>query len=110
MYNSNMYFVIAVLTVLITWVVAGIYYYVINSVRFSRWYHWLIMLAAVTFCAPTVTYVYPNAEFTSQSYDYAVELMNFAVVNLAVTIVMFIIASFSIRWWSSQCRHTPIPQ
>ena len=25
-------------------------------------------------------------------------------------IVLFVIASFAMRWWSSNCRHTPIPE
>jgi len=24
--------------------------------------------------------------------------------------VLYIIASYSMRWWSSNCRHTPLPQ
>ena len=28
----------------------------------------------------------------------------------SVAAVTFVIASYSMRWWSSNCRHTPIPQ
>ncbi|MFR5271036.1 MAG: hypothetical protein ACLTGI_11485 [Hoylesella buccalis] len=44
MYSANLYFIVAIVTALIAWAFAGIYYYVINSVSFSRWYHWLIVL------------------------------------------------------------------
>ena len=43
MYNQNLYFVVAIVTAIIAWASAGIFYYAINSVSFSRWYHWLIV-------------------------------------------------------------------
>jgi hypothetical protein len=109
MYNQNMYFVVAIVTTLVAWILPVIYYYVINSARFCRWYHWLIMLIIATILSPTVSVAYSNGAM-DDGIDYSVQLQNFSIVNLAVTIVLFIIASFSIRWWSSQCKHTPIPQ
>ena len=44
MYNQNLYFVVAVVTVIFAWGLAAVFYYVINSVRFSRWWHWLAVL------------------------------------------------------------------
>jgi hypothetical protein len=102
-----MYRVIAILTVILTWGIAAIYYYLIDSIRFSRWWHWLIMLTASALLTPTATIAYQNRELVG---DYTLDIYNFAVASLAVTIVFFIIASFSMRWWSKQCRHTPIPQ
>ena len=52
MYNQNLYLVVAVVTALIAWAAAGIYYYAINSVSFSRWYHWLIAVVLVLFILP----------------------------------------------------------
>jgi hypothetical protein len=105
-----MYLVVAIITVAVAWGFAAIYYYLINSVRFSRWYHWLLALAATVFCAPTVTFIYPNSDFSETGFDFSDQLVNFSIVNLAVTAVLFVIASYSIRWWSSNCRHTPIPE
>ena len=36
MYNGNVYFMIALFSSIILWVMAVVYYYIINSVRFSR--------------------------------------------------------------------------
>jgi hypothetical protein len=106
LYNTHMYRVIAILTVFLTWGIAAVYYYLIDSIRFSRWWHWLIMLLCSLLLAPTATIIYQNRELPG----YANDVRNFAVASLAVTLVLFLIASFSIRWWSKQCRHTPIPQ
>lgn len=110
MYNQNLYFVVAVITALIAWGLAGIYYYAINSVSFSRWYHWLVVLGVAVVLTSVVNYIYPNNIFSADGLDFTSQLFSFCVVNAAVEAVLFIIASFSMRWWSSNCRHTPIPE
>ena len=110
MYNLNMYPVIAAITIAVAWGAAAIYYYAINSVSFARWYHWLIFLGIAVLFAPTVDFVYPNSVFGEYDYDFTVQLIHFSLLNIVVEAVLYIIASFSIRWWSSNCRHTPIPQ
>ena len=52
MYSVNLYFVVSIVSVLVAWSFAGIFYYVINSVSFSRWYHWLIVQIAAMITAP----------------------------------------------------------
>ena len=110
MYNQNLYFVVAIVTAIIAWASAGIFYYTINSVSFSRWYHWLVVLGVVVVLSAVINYIYPNNIFTSDGFDFSAQLFSFCIVNLAVEAVLFIIASFSMRWWSSNCRHTPIPE
>lgn len=110
MYNQNLYFVVAVITALIAWGFAGIFYYAINSVSFSRWYHWLVVLGVAVVLTSVVNYIYPNNMFSTDGLDFTSQLFSFCVVNAAVEAVLFIIASFSMRWWSSNCRHTPIPE
>lgn len=110
MYNQNLYFVVAIVTAVIAWASAGIFYYAINSVSFSRWYHWLIVLGVAVVLSAVVNYIYPNNIFSSDGLNFSAQLFSFCVVNLAVEAVLFIVASFSMRWWSSNCRHTPIPE
>lgn len=110
MYNENLYMLVAIVTAVVAWALAGLYYYVINSVSFSRWYHWLVVLLAACVVAPTINYAYPAGIFEDLGYDFSAQLYSFAVVDMAVEAVLFVIASFSMRWWSSNCRHTPIPE
>ncbi|KGF14657.1 hypothetical protein HMPREF1640_12855 [Prevotella sp. S7-1-8] len=107
MYNENHYFVVAVISSVMAWGVAALFYYVINSVSFSRWYHWLISLLAVSIVASVVNYIYLDGAL---SIDYSGQLLNFSIIDFVVTAVLFTIASFAIRWWSGNCRHTPIPE
>ena len=110
MYNENLYLVVAIVTSLVAWLAAGLFYYVINSVSFSRWYHWLITLVITSFLSAIINYIYPNSIFSDNGYDFGAQLFGFCVVDFLVTALLFVIASFAIRWWSSNCRHTPIPE
>ncbi|MBR3100415.1 MAG: hypothetical protein IKH19_01520 [Muribaculaceae bacterium] len=110
LYNHNMYPTMALITIAITWGAAAIYYYVINSVKFDRWYHWLAVAAIVTLLVPIVCYAYNDAVFARNGLGYIAESIVFQLQNLLWTPLLFIIASFAMRWWSSNCRHTPIPQ
>ena len=110
MYNQNLYFVVAIVTLAIAWVLAAVFYYVINSVRFSRWYHWLLVQAAACVVTPVTSFVLCNNSLTAEGYDFAGQLGSFCVIDLAVEAVLFTVASFAMRWWSSNCRHTPIPE
>ena len=107
---ESFYFVVAVVTVLIAWGLAAVFYYVINSVRFSRWYNWLAVLGVACVAAPVTSFVICNNAFSAEGYNFSAQLFSFCVVVLAVEAVLFIVASFSMRWWSSNCRHTPIPE
>lgn len=110
LYNLSLYNIFALLTVLFTWGGAAVYYYAINSVKFDRWWHWLIVLAAVTVLNPVVCYIVNLRAFADAGLDYGVESVAFEMGNLVWTALLFIVASFAMRWWSSNCRHTPIPQ
>ena len=110
MYNENMYLLVAIVTALAAWLLAAVYYYVINSVSFSRWYHWLMVLGVACVVAPVINYIYPNNVFDSLGLDFSSQLFSFCIVDVLLEAVLFIVASFSIRWWSSNCRHTPIPE
>lgn len=110
MYNGHLYFVVALVTAIVAWVAAALFYYIINSVSFSRWYHWLTVLAVSSVLTAIINFVYPHGVFADNGKELTAQLFSFCVVDMVVAAVLFIIASFSIRWWSSNCRHTPIPE
>ncbi len=107
MYNENFYFVVAIVSAAIAWGTAALFYYAINSVSFSRWYHWLLCLGVAALVAPVANYMYLDGAL---SIDYNSQLISFCIVDFVTTAILYIVASFAIRWWSSNCRHTPIPE
>ena len=110
MYENNLYVTVGLVSVGLAWAIAALYYYLINSVSFSRWYHWMVMLLATSVLSPIVNYVLCKNTFESDGYDFSSQLFNFSLRVFAVEIVLFVIVSFAMRWWSSNCRHTPIPE
>jgi len=110
MFNLNVYPVIAAIAIAVAWGGAAIYYYAINSVKFDRWYHWLAVLGAVAIVAPVVCYIYNDSVFASNGLMYVGESIQFEMQTVLFTALLYIVASYSMRWWSSNCRHTPLPQ
>ncbi len=110
MYSLSMYPVIAGITILVAWGGAATYYYAINSVKFDRWYHWLAVMAAVIVLAPVICYIYNDTVFATNGLMYVGESIQFEMQTVLFAALLYIVASYSIRWWSSNCRHTPLPQ
>ena len=110
MYNAQAYSVIALITAITAWGGAAIYYYAINSVKFDRWFHWLAVMAVVVVLAPVICYIYNDSVFSGIGVSYAGDSMTFEVLTVIFAALLYVVASYSIRWWSSNCRHTPIPQ
>lgn len=93
------------------------FYYFINSIRFSRWYHWLIVFFANAILVYIITFSLPYSDYSNYEIAddiidtiFSGDLHSWALVNSILAILLFIIFSFSLRWWSSNCSTTPIPQ
>ena len=108
MYNQNMYTVCAIMAVAVCWLVAIVYYWILEIwFTCDRWYHWLISIVVALLLAPAVTFYYSDSIFTEQSLDYLIEEQNFAIVSLAVTFVLYLIVCFSVKGLSLNNRNTP---
>ncbi len=105
LWNNGVYNVIAAITLAMGWAGAAVYYYVINSAAFDRWWHWLAIMAVTVVLTPIVCYMVMSAMLAGK--DYEQELVQFGMYNLAVTAVAYVVASFAMKWWSSNCRHSP---
>ena len=110
MFNQGNYTTVALLAVGVAWVLEAVFYYAVNSVSFSRWYHWLIVLAVAAMTVPVVVYVWLDGQFAGDGLDFSGQLFSFSLMAMLVEVVIFTLASFSMRWWSSNCRHTPFPE
>lgn len=110
MYNSHLYFTNILIVAITAWGLAAIYYYIINSVSFSRWYHWLMVLAATVVICSIASYFHITGTMEEMQLNFEHQAFHFVLTEAFVEAAMFVIASFSIRWWSSNCRHTPFPE
>ena len=107
LFNNNGYSIVAIITLAMGWAGAAVYYYLINSAAFDRWWHWLAILVVTVVLTPFVCYIAINPMFANEGKDFGPEMVQFGTYNLVVTAVAYIVASFSIKWWSSNCRHSP---
>ncbi len=112
MYEQNLYLRLSLFIVIITWAMAAIFYYGLSLlfVNFSRWYHWLIMLIVTMSLAPGVAFYYLNGQTIEEALEFTIQCQAISTINVALTVVLFIIASYSMRWWSRNAAYTPIPQ
>ena len=110
MYNMGVYSVCGLICCGIAWAAAGLFYYVVNSVRFSRWYHWLSTMGVAVAVSAVGCVSYADGVFSAEGYSFGSQLFGFGIAAAVVQASLYTLASFSIRWWSSNCRHTPIPE
>lgn len=101
------------------------YYYILNSAKFSKWWHWLIVMLLVGIVNFIIGYVwvspyYPQIGDCLKYYvteDGVIDQSVFIIVNgsfwlfglanAIVSMLFFILFSFIGKWGSSQCRRTP---
>lgn len=104
----------ALVTIGLSWIMAALFYYVVNSVHFDRWWHWLVTMvftALLTSCIDWAVSVRYIARESEELIDiYSPYLLSLSGWNILLGAAFFTIVSYGIRWWSSNCRHTPLPQ
>ena len=105
---------LSALTAVLPWLMAVLFYYIINSVNFDRWWNWFIVLALTSLLSAwggmtMLTRLMENLEPGLSEY-YAPYLAPMAGWCSLFSAILFTVASFACRWWSSNCRHTPFPQ
>jgi len=113
MYNQNLYITIGLCMVLIPVGVLAIYYYAVNSVRFAKKWHWLLLV--VVLCAISFVIAYTTSynelsylyEQQNKELPYGTEFVSFSLVNVLWTFVVAFIWSMIIKWGSKNCRRTP---
>ena len=112
-FNQSLYVTIGLCMVLIPVGILSIYYYAVDSVKFSKWWHWLLLvviLSAINFGIAYIisyndlSYLY---EQQNKALPYASEFVGFSLINALWTIVVSFIWSMIIKWKSKNCRRTP---
>ncbi len=100
------------------------YYYGLNHPRFDRWWGWTIIGAvnaiACFFIGHLWTLSHYNNGSIPQSLVYytnpsgnQIQVINeasclgFGISNMIISIIIFFVLSFMLKWWSSNCKHSP---
>lgn len=114
--NNSLYVSVGIAMVLISFLTMALFYYIINSPSFSRWYHWLMVLVGNVvinyFVAFYLAYLdYNNGDIADDIAPLidSSHLHFWGLANAIYAILFFVIFSFTFRWWSTNCSTTPIP-
>lgn len=114
MYQNGLYIPIGFCMVLIPIVILTIYYIVVNSRQFNRWWHWLLLVLIICIInfgiAFGVSYngiidVYQGT--TETGYPLLYDCVVFSFIDVLWTFVISFVWSLIIKWGSSQCKRTP---
>ena len=91
-----------------------LFYYLLNSPRFNRWWSWLIMLIIVGVSAFGWGYQVVNTDIVSQSIAPSLiakigslNATMFGLYNMVLAAIIFFVLTLALRHWSKNCKHSP---
>lgn len=119
--GGNMYIGIGLTMLGVSLLVAVIYYYVVNHPRLNNWWGWLIFFGinAVTsfivgwqwvlkdyYAGKMVTENKATGRIEDLPIDIS-DILAFGVTDMIDAMVAFILFSYLIKWWSTNCSRAP---
>lgn len=119
--ETNMFIGIGLSMIIITLAVTICYYYVINHPRLNNWKGWLFFLginAVINFFVGWqwvlnhyyAGYMVKKDKVTGEDVDLPInygDILAFGVTNMIDAIIAFIVFSYIIKWWSTNCSRAP---
>lgn len=120
-YNS-----IGLYTLVISFAIMFVYYYVIAHPRFCKWWSWLIMALLNSVIALFVGYycvlsdynagkipdelMYvrnENGEVVQTLISFPSDCWSFGISNMIIAFIFFLVFSFLFHWWSRVAKYSP---
>lgn len=119
--QGNMFIGIGLTMLGISLGVAVVYYYVVNHPRLNNWWGWLIFCgvnAVINFIvgwqwvlkdyyADKMVAINPVSGKEESLDIYTTDILAFGVTNMINAILAFIIISYLVKWWSTNCSRAP---
>jgi membrane-associated phospholipid phosphatase len=109
LFQENVYMPLGILLLSGAVLMVLLFYYGINRPSFSRWYHWMIILAIHFGIQYGLAVVIPKNILGKLNLQYGSEYWTFALMHSIMATLCYILFSFLLRWWSKNCNRTPIP-
>lgn len=116
---------IALWILLISLLISGQYYYIINSARFHRWWSWLIMVFSNSLICFFFAYWWIKEDYLNNLigdcllyqrnasgdiigyYITDSSFWGFSLVNAIISLAVFFLLSMILKWGSTNCRKSP---
>lgn len=119
--TRNMFIGIGLSMLLISLLIAVCFYYVVNHPRLNNWWGWLIFLVVNAVVNLVVGWQWVLKDYyegmmvkenvsTGEMEDlpiYPDDIFLFGVANMIYAVIVFVIFSYIIKWWSTNCSRAP---
>lgn len=118
---GNMFIGIGLSMIIISMLLVVIYYYVLNHPRLNNWWGWTIFMVVNAIVNFIIGWQWVLRDYyeenmvkksavTGKLVDLNItesDILAFGVTNMIDAIIAFIIISYIIKWWSSNCSRAP---
>ena len=118
---SNMYIGIGLSMLCISFFMVVLYYYIVNHPRLNNWWGWFIFWITNGIINFIVGWQWVLKDYyddlmvktdpaTNQEIDldiYTSDILAFGVTNMIDALIAFLVFSYIIKWWSSNCSRAP---
>ena len=118
---SNMYIGIGLSMLCISLFVAVCYYYIVNHPRLNNWWGWMIFWGVNAIINFIVAWQWILQDYydglmvkksaaTGKMVDLPInvsDIIAFGVTNMIDAMIAFIVFSYIIKWWSTNCSRAP---
>ena len=107
MYDFNLYFILATYLSIDVWVVAILYYWVLDQVKLSSFVGWALFAIIAIAMAPAISYFYPISVFDAENLQFMSDMPGLAIVTVPITLVFYLIVSLGLKGFSTNCSTRP---
>lgn len=108
MYDLNLYFILALYISIVVWVIAVLYYWIIDHIELSSFVWWSLFCLLAIIIAAGSAYFYPLNVFEAENLDeLAPQLPILALTTVPLSLVLFLIVSIGIKGMSKNCSTRP---
>ena len=113
MLNESLCIPIGLCMLLIPMAVLAFYYYVVNSTRLNRWWHWLILVLIICLINFGISYGISFNGIKNITYDgespngLNTYCFSLSLANFIWCFLVSFVWSLMIKWGSTSCRKTP---
>ena len=107
MYKFNLYFILATFISIDVWMVAILYYWILDQVRLSSFSGWALFAIIAIVIAPAIAYFYPISVFEAENLDFMSQLPLLALTIVPLALVLFFIVSLGAKGLSKNCSTRP---
>lgn len=115
LYVNKLYVPVGLTLIISVFLSLLVFYYLIDHPRFNKWTHWLLFVGIVSVLNFGVAFFFSYSELSliyqlqGTQLPYWADFWIFSLINMLYSLLLAVILSYLVRWWSINCSTCPIP-